>query len=107
MAPVGFGRKMALMNGDRCPLRQTRQALGLILLCATAAPVRAGDFPELRGPYLGQQPPESGVEVFAPGVIEPTRGFHSSVVFNAAGDTACWTPASIIEDLRSDTAVDN
>ncbi len=66
--------------------------LGLVLL--TAIPVWAGDFPELRGPYLGQQPPESGVEVFAPGVLKPTNGFHSSVVFNQAGDEACWTEMS-------------
>ena len=51
----------------------------------------AGDFLELRGPYLGQQPPVVGAEVFAAGILKPAEGFHSSVVFNAAGDQACWT----------------
>jgi len=51
----------------------------------------AGDFPELRGPYLGQQPPVVGAEVVAAGILRPADGFHSSVVFSAAGDQACWT----------------
>lgn len=56
--------------------------------------VGAGEFPDLRGPYLGQVPPEAGVEVFAPGVLKPESGFHSSVVFNSTGDWACWTAMS-------------
>jgi hypothetical protein len=82
---------MSLMNGRSQPLRWNERALGLILVWVTAVSVWAGGFPELRGFYLGQQPPEGGVAVFAPGVIEPANGFHSAVVFNAAGDTACWT----------------
>jgi len=51
----------------------------------------AGEFPELRGPYLGQEPPRHGAEVFLPDCLRPPSGFHSSVVFNGAGDEACWT----------------
>jgi hypothetical protein len=35
--------------------------------------------------------PETKPEVFAPGILKPRQGFHSSVVFTSTGDTACWT----------------
>jgi Tol biopolymer transport system component len=39
-------------------------------LAVTASAVAAGDgFPELRGPYLGQKPPSTTPELFAPGVV--------------------------------------
>jgi len=66
-----------------------------IVLINLALGVMGGDgFPELRGPYLGQVPPETGVQIFAPGIIKPAKGFHSSVVFSSAGDMACWTEMS-------------
>ena len=49
------------------------------------------DFPVLRGPWLGQPPPGDAAEVFAPGVLKPSTGYHSSVVFHPDGDEACWT----------------
>ena len=62
-----------------------------LLAVISGAVAWAEDFPDLRGPYLGQRPPQSGVEVFAPGILKPATGYHSSVVFNADGDEACWT----------------
>jgi hypothetical protein len=35
---------------------------------------RQNEFPELEGPYLGQQPPGKTPEIFAPGII--SHGFH-------------------------------
>jgi len=49
------------------------------------------EFPVLRGPWLGQPPPGERAEIFAPGILKPPGGFHSSVVFSPAGDEACWT----------------
>ena len=65
-----------------------------LMLVALATFTRAAStegFPELRGPYLGQEPPAAGADVFAAGILRPTEGFHSSVVFSTAGDRACWT----------------
>jgi len=62
-----------------------------LVIALSGAVAWAGEFPDLLGPYLGQRPPQAGVEVFAPGILKPARGFHSSVVFNSAGDEACWT----------------
>ena len=42
----------------------------VLVACAPPAPSdteRFGEFPELRGPYLGQNPPGLTPEVFAPG----------------------------------------
>lgn len=63
------------------------------ILLVAMAPVfaRSGDLPEICGPYLGQKPPSAGAEVFLPEALKPSSGFHSSVVFNEAGDMACWT----------------
>jgi hypothetical protein len=80
-------------RGERPRVRRTRLAawcLFVVLTRTRPAPL-AGDLPELRGPYLGQQPPAAGTEVFAAGILKPAEGFHSSVVFNAAGNLACWT----------------
>lgn len=82
---------------DGRPGHRLRGAEGILaafgwLLLASLAP--AADFPELRGPYLGQTPPKRGAEVFAPGILKPETGFHSSVVFDEDGDTACWTVMS-------------
>jgi hypothetical protein len=77
----------------------------LVTACITVTIVTnslAGDFPDLRGPFLGQTPPESGVEVFAPGFLKPATGYHSSVVFNAAGDVACWTAMATGETYCSE-----
>ena len=82
---------------DGSPGHRLRGAEGILaafgwLLLASLAP--AADFPELRGPYLGQTPPKRGAEVFAPGILKPETGFHSSVVFDEDGDRACWTAMS-------------
>jgi len=68
-----------------------RVTAGAALISLALIAVGEDGFPELRGAYLGQKPPESGAEVFAPGILKPANGFHSSVVFNSAGDTTCWT----------------
>lgn len=43
------------------------------------------------GSYLGEEPPGDVPRVFAPGLLEPEGGFHSTVVFNATMDEAYWT----------------
>jgi hypothetical protein len=71
-----------------------RFMLGLVactVLVAFAGVEQYESFPELRGEYMGQEPPKVGVCEFAPGLLKPEGGFHSSVVFNTAGDEAYWT----------------
>jgi Tol biopolymer transport system component len=43
--------------------------LGLLFLMATRLSSRPSDFPKLTGPYLGQKPPGTTPEIFAPGIV--------------------------------------
>jgi predicted alpha/beta superfamily hydrolase len=60
------------------------------------------EFPELRGPYLGQPPPGDVPEPFAAGLIESPTGFHCSAVWSPAGDRVLWTAQgeTILESRR-------
>ena len=64
----------AIRQGQRVEAFVPALLLGLVLVslpgvveCAEPAFEEYADFPELRGPYLGQTPPTDGAEVFAPG----------------------------------------
>jgi len=48
------------------------------------------DFPELKGPYLGQKPPGMTPEIFAPGIISTENNLHSSPVFSKGGRFVFW-----------------
>ena len=53
-------------------------------ISAHASLATTQDFPILKGPYLGQDPPGDTPELFAPGIIS-TCTQHSSVYFSAEG----------------------
>jgi hypothetical protein len=70
-----------------------RTACFIILLTLTAenSPAHQDDFPELRGPYLGQKTPGRVPELFAPGIISVDADFeHSAAVFSPEGDEVFW-----------------
>ncbi len=50
-------------------------------------------FPELRGPYLGQQPPAPGSApvLFAPDIVSTHAFQHGTVVFSPDGKEAYWS----------------
>jgi len=49
------------------------------------------EFPELIGPYLGQTPPGTTPELFAPGIISVDDDFeHSAAVFSPDGKEVFW-----------------
>jgi Tol biopolymer transport system component len=48
------------------------------------------DFPILKGPYLGQDPPGLSPELFAPGIVSANS--HSATVFSPDGDEIYWRP---------------
>ena len=58
--------------------------LVLLAWLATAAFAREEGFPELKGPYLGQEPPGLTPEVFAPGVVS-TPAHEFSCCFSPDG----------------------
>jgi hypothetical protein len=46
---------------------------------------KTGDFPVLKGPYLGQKPPGMVPEIFAPGIIS-TEKYELNSIFSPKGD---------------------
>ncbi len=48
-------------------------------------------FPELKGPYLGQEKPGRKPEVFAKGIVSGRYGLHSNIVFSPDGREAFWS----------------
>jgi len=73
----------------------SKRAAVFFLVAVAASGARTENLPELCGPYLGQTPPSAGAEAFLPEALKPREGFHSSVVFNKAGDLACWTEMAL------------
>jgi ankyrin repeat protein len=56
---------------------------------ADTSPAR---FPDLRGPYLGQEEPGDTPQPFAVGVVSSIWSLHSAVSFSPEGDLAMWAP---------------
>ncbi len=71
-----------------------RIALLLVITIVVLSPVSAypryGNWPELVGPYLGQEPPGMTAEVFAPGVVS-TDGSEINSVFSPDGSEFYFT----------------
>jgi hypothetical protein len=68
------------------------KAISLLLLTtATTIYAQQNDFPELTGPYLGQTPPVSEQELFAPGIVSTDAGNHSSVTISPDGEELIWS----------------
>jgi hypothetical protein len=71
----------------------TRISLAALLSFAFISFIRAQetDFPVLKGPYLGQEPPGVYPEIFAPGIISVDDNFeHSAAVFSPDGSEVFW-----------------
>ena len=60
--------------------------------CTAQNEKKEADFPELKGPYLGQKPPGMTPEIFAPGVISRDDYFeHSAAVFSPDLSEVYWS----------------
>lgn len=51
---------------------------------------KSNDFPVLKGPYLGQNPPGMIPEVFAPGFISTENTEHGTITFSPERDEVFW-----------------
>jgi hypothetical protein len=71
-----------------------RSILIFVVVSATLAlcvDAQTDEFSVLKGPYLGQKPPGTTPEVFAPGVISVDENFeHSAAVFSPDGSEVFW-----------------
>ncbi len=58
------------------------------------ADISEPSFPELKGPYMGQNPPGDRPEMFCPGIVSGHYRAHSAIVFSPDGMEAYWTEMS-------------
>ncbi len=67
------------------PLNTTFLFLFILMFGIICTQDEVSDFPELKGPYLGQKPPGNRAEIFAPGII--STGLHDDAgpAFNRDG----------------------
>ena len=57
----------------------------VLLFVVITINAQQSEFPELTGPCLGQKPPETAPEIFAPGIISTIHHEHSSPSFSPDG----------------------
>ena len=58
----------------------------ILIFCQTGQ----NDFPNLTGPYLGQEPPGMTPVLFAPEILVKEKQAHSNIVFSKEGTEAYW-----------------
>jgi hypothetical protein len=63
---------------------------GLFMLAAPYVLSQQSDFPELTGPYLGQEPPGELPEAFAPSIIFDENAIHGNIAFSPDGKEIYW-----------------
>jgi hypothetical protein len=71
-------------------------SVAILLLGLYSHDIRAqqDDFPVLTGPYIGQKPPGTKPELFAPGIVSSEDLVYANVTFSPDFSEACWTPNS-------------
>ena len=81
--------------------KQAHLLVAAILVVGLCGPVWARDWEELRGPYLGQNPPGAVPEIFAPGIVSTDDVNHCSVAVSPDGSriafsttSSCWKAIS-------------
>lgn len=64
----------------------------ILLLVTVKIQAQEKEFPRLTGPYLGQKPPDTAPELFAPGIISKPEYFeHSAAIFTPDGKEVYWS----------------
>ncbi len=71
-------------------LKARHLTVALSMVLAFSGHAQTDDFPFLRGPYLGQEPPGMTPELFAPGIVS-TCTQHGSVYFSPDGREAYFS----------------
>ena len=62
----------------------------LLSLCAAGAMPEDEEFPVLKGPFLGQEPPGESPVAFAPSIISCTGAIHGCLAFTPDGTEIYW-----------------
>ena len=75
----------------------TNNVMYWIMILVSFGSIHASAEPFAKGPYLGQTPPGSTAQVFAPGLISDTQPqtWESNGTFSADGNTFCYLRGSV------------
>jgi hypothetical protein len=76
-------------------------ALILMLSWSSVSSQNPKEFPVLKGPYLGQEPPGSVPVVFAPGIISTRANEHSFPAFSPDGSEVFWSAYNDAGDFQT------
>jgi len=78
-------------------MKQTKNQIVTLMVFLGIGSVQVFAEPFAKGPYLGQTPPGSTAQVFAPGLISDTRTqvWESNGTFSADGNTFCYLRCSV------------
>jgi len=61
------------------------------------------NFPVLKGPYLGQKPPGTTPEIFAPGIVSKSDYHeHSSPAFSPGGKEVYWSAYCVVDGVENE-----
>ncbi|UCF36216.1 MAG: PD40 domain-containing protein [Acidobacteriota bacterium] len=72
----------------------------LLFIAALQAQNPAWVSKELRGPYLGQKPPGTQPEIFAPGIVSTDFYNHSSLTISPDGREIYWAMGPLDQPIR-------
>jgi hypothetical protein len=72
-------------------LVKTLTLLTIVTLLAQLSAAQDNPFPNLSGPYLGQESPGDTAALFAPGIVADIHHEHSAAIFSPDGQELFWT----------------
>ncbi|MHC4133327.1 MAG: hypothetical protein ACYSR3_15295, partial [Planctomycetota bacterium] len=92
--PESYRSPKGMINGNRSPMKMRSVMKQTTKIGSNQAPVE----PFAKGPYLGQSPPGSTAQVFAPGLICDTGAhqWESWVSFSTDGNTFCFNRLGLV-----------
>lgn len=81
----------------------------LVLSMNNSFQARENDFPKLTGPYLGQKPPGTKAELFAPAIVSTIYNEDGAPIFTPDGNEIFWriagSPFSTIAYMKQENGV--
>ena len=76
---------------QKVEIMKLRSVIFIVIILNICCSPEHSEFPELKGPYLGQKTPGTVPEIFAPGIITTQYHEHSAPAFSPDGEEVFWS----------------
>jgi len=63
-------------------MKKTQILFSLLIVSALSLLAQEVNYSKLTGPYLGQKPPDTVPEIFAPGIVSTENGWEAAISFS-------------------------